>query len=410
MTDRRDFIRLGLGGPFGAWLSTALPTVADSANDDRAMIVLWMNGGASQTDTFDPKPGHANAGSFKAIGTSAGSKVQICEHLPRMAKLMHHVGLVRSMVSNEGSHERGRFLMHTGYRPLGATAYPSFGSVLAAEMGNPNANLPNFVSLRIPTYGPGFLGMTHAPFHVTNPGTVVNSKPAGIPDERFSQRLKMLKSLEQGFVASNRGPEAREHYDVYTRGVRFMRSKRLKVFELDDERESVRDAYGRNPFGDGCLLARRLVESGVKCVEVGLDGWDTHRGSFTRNQELMEVLDPAMSSLTRDLRQRGFLSRTLIVWMGEFGRTPKVNFLGGRDHFTRAWSAALVGAGIRGGTVVGQTREDGMEVVDRPVSVPELFATFCKALKLDPHKSRKTAAGRPIPIVSEGSAVNELFG
>ncbi|MFT5130527.1 MAG: hypothetical protein ACI8W8_004158 [Rhodothermales bacterium] len=410
MPDRREFIRLGLGGPFGAWISTALPTVADSAKNDKAMIVLWMNGGASQTDTFDPKPGHANAGSFKAIGTSAGSKVQICEHLPRIAKLMHHIGLVRSMVSTEGSHERGRFLMHTGYQPLGATAYPSFGSVLAAELGSQTANLPNFVSLRIPSYGSGFLGMTHAPFHVNLPGNVANSKPSGINDERFSRRLNMLKSLERGFVASNRGPEAREHYDVYACGVSFMRSKRLQVFELDDEREAVRDAYGRNPFGDGCLLARRLVESGVKCVEVGLDGWDTHTRGFEKNQELMQVLDPAMSSLIADLGRRRLLDRTLVVCMSEFGRTPNINFLGGRDHFTRAWSAVLAGAGIRGGTVVGQTREDGMEVVDRPHSVPDLFATFCKALDLDPHKSRKTPAGRPIPIVNDGTAIPDFFG
>lgn len=409
MTERRDFIKLGLGGHFGAWLSTSLPSVADSAKNDKAMILLWMNGGPSQTDTFDPKPGHANAGSFKAIGTSAGSKVQICEHLPRVAKLMHHIGLVRSLMSNEGSHERGRFLMHTGYRPLGATAYPSFGSTLAAELGDPRAQLPSFVSLRIPSYGPGFLGMTHAPFHVNYPGTVANSRPSGISDERFGRRLGMLKSMERDFVASNRGREAREHYDVYARSVRFMRSKRLKVFELDDEREATRDAYGRNPFGDGCLLARRLVESGVKCVEVGLDGWDTHTGNFKRNQELMEVLDPAMSSLIIDLGRRRLLDRTLVVWMGEFGRTPKINFVGGRDHFTRGCSAALVGAGIRGGTVVGRTRDDGIGVEERPVAVPELFATFCKALDLDPGKSRKTAAGRPIPIVDGGTPIQELF-
>jgi hypothetical protein len=407
--ERREFIRLGLGGPFGAWLSTALPGVANSATEGKAMILLWMNGGPSQTDTFDPKPGHANAGAFKAIGTSASSQVQICEHLPRLARLMHHIGLVRSMVSSEGSHERGRFLMHTGYRPLGATAYPSFGSVLAAELGDPKANLPNFVSVRIPSYGPGILGMTHAPFHVNHPGAVVNSKPSGIADERFKRRLDMLKSLERDFVASDRGPEANEHYEVYARSVRFMRSSRLKVFELDDEKESVRDAYGRNPFGDGCLLARRLVESGVKCVEVGLDGWDTHTKNFDRNKELMEVLDPAMSSLIIDLGRRRLLERTLIVCMGEFGRTPAINFLGGRDHFTRAWSTALVGAGIRGGTVVGKTREDGMEVVERPVSVPDLFATFCRALDLEPAKSRKTPAGRPVPIVNDGKAIGELF-
>ena len=410
--DRRYFLRTCISSSAGVWVTCQLnPLVAAEEKNERAMILLWMNGGPSQMDTFDLKPGTANGGSTRAIRTSA-SDIQISQHLPTLARQMHHVSLIRSMTTKEGSHERGRYLMHTGYLPLGATRHPSFGSIVSSELGQKASSLPNFVSVSLPSLGPGFLGMTHAAFHVPDPETgVPNAAPAaGVNDGRFNRRLSILGALEQSFAASRRGGPAADHFEVYQKGVRLMRSETLSAFETQREKEPVQEAYGKNPFGRACLLARRLVEAGVKCVEVSMQGWDTHTGNEKNTQELMASLDPAMGTLIQELADRGLLETTLVAWMGEFGRTPKINVLGGRDHWPKGWTAALAGAGVQGGLVVGKTSADGSEITDRPVTPPELFATFCHALKIDPAKENYTPTGRPIPIVNSGTPVKELFG
>ncbi|MDP6503838.1 MAG: DUF1501 domain-containing protein, partial [Planctomycetota bacterium] len=300
---RREFLKVSLGGSMGVCLTSSLPVdLCAEETSDKAMILLWMQGGPSQTDTFDPKPGHKNAGDFKAIRTTVNG-IQICEHLPQVARQMKHIGLIRSVTSTEGSHERGRYMLHTGYRPLGSAMHPSFGSIVSSEISSKSGSMPNFVSVNLPSIGPGFLGMIHSAFHVPKPeeGIPNATTAAGVNDARFNRRLKMLKSLETSFIRSGRGREAADHLEVYQKGVRLMRSSSLKAFDLSRERDGVRDAYGRNAFGDGCLLARRLVQAGVKCVEVTLNGWDTHLRNFGKNRELMGILDPAMSSLIREL-------------------------------------------------------------------------------------------------------------
>lgn len=397
----------------GVWLTSSMGDqvfAKEPGGDDRAMVLLWLNGGPSHLDTFDPKPGHPNGGEFRPISTSAGG-VQICEHLPQLAKQMHHLSLVRSMTSKEGSHERGRYFVQTGYLPAGATTHPSMGSIISDVLGEEKSAVPNYVSVTLPSVGSGFLGMQHAAFHIPNPeAKPPNATPAaGVDANRFQRRLSMFKALEDGFIASRRGQDAKDHFDVYQQSVRLMQARELAAFDLANEKDAVRDSYGRTPFGQGCLLARRLIEAGVKCVQISLNGWDTHLRNFAKNREQMEILDPAYASLLRELSDRGLLSKTLVACMGEFGRTPKINPLGGRDHWPKTWTASMAGAGVQGGRVVGKTSADGMEVAQRPVSVPDLYATFCRAMRIDADKENYTPAGRPITIVNKGTAVHELF-
>ena len=323
-----------------------------------------MNGGPSQMDTFDLKPGHANGGPFKAIHTSV-TGVRISEHLPKLAQLADHLALVRSMSTKEGDHGRASYFLRTGYMPQGQVRYPTLGSLVAKELADEEAELPSFVSiapfrfLNQAAYGPGFLGHEYAPLivgesnrgqQVVRPGmnqedAALRVKDLDLPDgivrRRADARLSLLEPLNSEFIDSHPVGPAAGHRSAIERAVKLMRSDEVKAFQLDAEPPRLRDGYGRNPFGQGCLLARRLIERGVPFVEVTLNspdgqqavGWDTHAQNFDRVRQLSEVLDAGWSTLIRDLQQRGLLETTAIVWMGEFGRTPKINANAGRDHF-----------------------------------------------------------------------------
>jgi uncharacterized protein (DUF1501 family) len=383
-----------------------------------------MTGGPSQTDTFDMKPGHANGGEFKPIDTSAPG-VQICEHLPQLAKVMEHVVPIRSMSTKEGDHSRGTYVMRTGYAATGPVQYPTMGSLLSKELASPGAELPDYVSvapykfLNPAAYGPGFLGPKYAPLIVGGQNGIGNVQytddslkvrnlqhPGKMDLARADARLDLLGGLEDDFASSRPGVSAASHRTAYEQAVRMMRSEAVKAFQLDDEPAALRDRYGRNLFGQGCLLARRLVERGVPFVEVSLNGvqgantfaWDTHQNNFDALKALCGVMDPGWATLISDLKDRGLLETTLIVWMGEFGRTPKINNSKGRDHFPNAWSTVLSGGGIQGGQAVGKTSADGMKVEDRPVSQSDLMATICKALGLDPMNQNMSNVGRPIRL------------
>jgi hypothetical protein len=287
------------------------------------------------------------------------------------------------------------------------------GSIVASEIGPEGFDLPSFVSVgnRATTIGSGFLGMQFAPFVVANPQQLPTNVelPQGINTSRFGRRLDLLKDLEQDFAEAGGAPRVEDHRTLYASAAQMVLSPRLKAFDVADEKDAVRDRFGRNAFGQGCLLARRLVEQGVTFVEVESNGWDTHQDNFARVKSLSETVDPAFAALVADLKERGLLERTLVIWMGEFGRTPKINPNTGRDHFPRAFSMALAGAGVQGGRVVGATSDDGMDVKERPVSVADLFCTFCQALKINPRKENLSTEGRPLKIVDGGKAVKELF-
>jgi hypothetical protein len=378
-----------------------------------ACILLFMRGGPSQFETFDPKPGHANGGPTQAIDTAVDG-IRIAEGWTNVAREMQHLAIVRSMTNREGEHQRAVYQMHTGYLPLAALRYPSIGSIVTSEIGPRDFDLPSFVSIgnRIGTIGSGFLGMAHAPFVVADP----NRMPANVErapfinQARYDRRLDLLNDLEYDFAHAGGEARVHEHRSVYGGASRLVRSPRLEAFELSRETSATRDRYGRTAFGAGCLLARRLVEAGVTFVEVDLNGWDTHQENFTATTRLAGQADTGFASLIHDLRERGRLERTLVIWMGEFGRTPRINANNGRDHYPRAFSVVLAGAGIRGGQVIGATSDGGNDIMRRPVQVADLFCTFCQALHIDPRKENTTPIGRPIRLVDGGQAVRELFG
>jgi hypothetical protein len=427
---RRDWLRLSTAGILGAsmsgWIETLAADVASNPQRKRSCILLWMAGGPSQMDTFDLKPGHANGGPFKEIATSVPG-IKIGEHLPRVATHMKHMALVRSMSTKEGDHQRATFYLRTGYLPTGPIQYPTLGSLISKELGSDDSALPNFVSiapnrfLSPGAFGSGFLGPQYAPLTVGDGNGYFQGNnyeqalkvqdlqpPSEVSREQADARIELMHGLAHDFVSSRPGIAPLSHQAAYARAVRLMRTDAAKAFDLHEEPTQVRDRYGRNLFGQGCLLARRLVERGVPFVEVSLGatnevpvGWDTHQDNFNNVQKLCGILDPAWATLVSDLEQRGLLDSTLIVWMGEFGRMPKITGDKGRDHFPNAWSTVLAGGGIKGGQVVGKTSPDGNTVNDRPVAVTDFLSTVCRALGLDPEKQNPSNVGRPIRIVEK---------
>jgi hypothetical protein len=433
---RRQLFHLGaagaLGGSASGWLENLAAGAAADPKRRKSCILLWMSGGPSQIDTFDPKPGHANGGPYKPIESSVPG-ILLGEHLPLLAKEARDLAIIRGMSTKEGDHGRATYNLRTGYLPQGPVRYPTLGSLVAKEREDESAELPGFVSIAparafSPTaFSPGFLGPRYAPLIVGERGGSRRSfrvddlaLPAGTGLDRADDRFDLMQSLGSDFQATHPGGSTASHQDAYLRAVKMMRSSAAKAFELDEEPDKVRDAYGRNPFGQGCLLARRLVERGVPFVEVTLSsvdgrnnqlGWDTHAQNFDAVKALSGVLDAGWATLMTDLRSRGLLDSTMIVWMGEFGRTPKINESAGRDHFPNAWSTVLAGGGLKGGQVIGNTGDDGMEVRDRPVSVPDLLATVIKGLGLDPMTQNVAENGRPIRIVEpKARPIAEVLG
>lgn len=381
----------------------------------RSCIVLWMSGGPSHLDIWDLKPeSEKNGGPFKPIDTSAPG-VKISEHMPLMAKQMHHMSIVRSLDSKEGNHDRGTYMMHTGYMPNPTVVHPGWGSVVAYELGErmKDFDLPHCVAINEPGIGAGFLGMSYSPFVIQNPNTsIANLKPSPDVDRmRLDRRLQMLGQTEAQFINQRGSQLARDHKAIYAKTIRMMDSNSKDIFNLASEPAAVWEAYGKGSFGSGCLLARRLVEQGVPYVEVSLGGWDTHANNFeTLSQRLLPELDRGMSALVSDLARSRLLDSTLIVWMGEFGRTPRINQNAGRDHWPRSWSVAVGGGGVRGGQVVGSTDKDGVDVTDRPVGVMDLIATMTKSMGINVETQYTTPRGRPMKVIDGGKPIAELLG
>lgn len=444
--NRRECLRrmmaLGAGvGAASAWPSQ-LAAQLKAGGKSKRLIVLWMPGGPSQMDTWDLKPGHANGGPFKETATNVpGTKFS--EHLPEMAKLADHLSIVRGMQTKEGDHSRGTFLVRTGQRPGQPFRYPAFPAALSKELAPDDPGIPGYVSIlpnsfiNPPAFSAGFLGASREPLTVAGTPTYdptqltqgdapdngdnpVNLRvdnllpPSGIDAERIGRRKQFWNLLQDSYGAATRGGAASTHDTVYRRAMQLAESELVEAFDLSDEKEAVRERYGKDAFGQGCLMARRLVERGVPVVEISLsDGiaglaWDTHADNFTAVKRLSERLDRSWSQLMLDLKASGLLEDTTIAWMGEFGRTPVINDAGGRDHFPNAWSCVLAGGGIQGGSILGKTSEDGMEVVDRPVEAPDLLATICQAVGVDPEVENMTEDRRPIKI-SEGVPIDEIL-
>lgn len=413
--DRRSLLRVGASAMFGSLVARYLSAGAAFAAERpaaraNACILLWLNGGPSQIDTFDPKPGRSTGGPFKARKTRARG-MTLSEHLPLLAERADQIALVRSMSSKEGNHGRAQYYVHTGYAPNATIVHPSLGGWTSARLGDALAPLPSFVSIAGPSFGAGFLGVQNDPFVVQKAGVAPAdvSLPPGVDPPRFARRLAALDTMEGRFEEATGDAKIDGRHQVYAKAVRLMETPKLDAFDVSGETDATRRAYGDTEFGRGCLVARRLVERGVKFVEVVLDGWDTHQNNFDRTRSQMAILDPAFAGLLGDLAARGRLGSTLVACMGEFGRTPRINASDGRDHWPQAWSAALAGGGIRGGVVRGATDDDGAAVATAPTTVPDLLATMATLLGLDPAYTAMTPAGRPISVTDDGAALRELM-
>ncbi|MCG8587243.1 MAG: DUF1501 domain-containing protein [Pirellulales bacterium] len=412
---RRDFIRAAgacaATAGVASWTDVLKANAPELRKRGKACILLWMQGGPSHFETFSPKPGHENGGETKAIKTSV-SGVHYSENLPHVAKVADELAVVRSMTGREGNHQRATFLMHTGYQPSAVTKYPTLGSMVAHEIGDAKNQLPAFVKIggRRVAVGGGFLGREFDPLVLRTASQPPENTVPRTDTERFRRRLNLLGKLDEAAADSATKSKVAEHRKLYGRASRMILSPEMQAFDLDKEPSEVRESYGEGNFAAGCLMARRLVEAGVTFVEVEMNGWDTHQDNFNRSRSLCEQIDQPFAQLVRDLKQRGLLDSTLIVWMGEFGRTPKINPRTGRDHYPKAFNAALAGCGIQGGQVVGKTDAGGAEVTDRPVEAADLFRSIYYALGIDSDKENMSAIGRPVPIVEDGARVKELFG
>lgn len=442
--NRRDWLRLTglgfLGTSMSGWMPALANALAAEPSRRRQCILLWMQGGPSQTDTFDMKPGHTNGGEFEEIATSVPG-LRFSEHLPLLAGQADQLAVIRGLSTKEGDHRRGTYLMRTGHTPGGPIRYPTLGSMVSKELGDEEAELPNYVSIVPSTainpaaFSPGFLGPRYAAATVgernvyaaaESPATPSEGGfaelgvdyldlPEGVDDRQTDDRLSLWQSLEDGFVGRRKNASLSAHNTVYRRATRMMKSEAVAAFDLSREPDSVRAAYGSGRFGQGCLIARRLIEHGVPFIEVNLGGfdsgslgWDTHQNNFATVRSLSRQLDSGWGTLMRELAERGLLETTTILWMGEFGRTPAINQNAGRDHFPAAWTCVLAGGGVKGGQAYGKTSADGMTVEEGKVATGDVLVTLCHALGIDPGRQNTTEMGRPIDI-AEGAPISEIL-
>tara|TARA_R110002020_G_scaffold99276_4_gene235761 strand:+ start:3093 stop:4337 length:1245 start_codon:yes stop_codon:yes gene_type:complete len=372
----------------------------------KSAILLWMGGGPSTMDIWDLKPGAATGGPFRPIGTTGD--VQICEHMPLMAKQMHNMAIVRSMSTREADHMRGRYYMHTGYVPNPSMEHPSYGSLLSHQLRREHIEIPQFVTVGGGSMGAGFLGAQYNPFSVNSDGRIRNLDIK--VDERLIQRAYALDLIESNFINQKRGSLAKDHQSVLKQTFNLLTSEQMEAFKIAGEPEAVKERYGDNGFGKGCLMARRLVEVGVPFIEVNLGGWDNHQNIHpTLRDNKLPVLDQAMSALAEDLEQRELLKDTAIIWMGEFSRTPRINGNAGRDHWARSWSVVVGGAGMNGGIAIGATNSDGTRVETEPYSSQDVMASVCKALGISLSTTFTSNNGRPMKIANSGKVIKDLF-
>jgi Protein of unknown function (DUF1501) len=426
---RRDFIRIGSLGMFGLGLrdffalqalANGTPAHGKAAMPERSVILVWLSGGPPQLDTFDMKPEGPKEirGTFKPIPTNVAG-IQVCEHMPKIAQQADKYVIIRSMTSKEANHERAINYLLTGYLPLQTLEFPAMGSVVAKEQGSKNG-LPAYVTIPniFPSFGAGFLGGAYGPFIAGDPnvsGYKVRdlTLPTDIDWARVNNRKWLLSQIDQQFRSIDSSNEFETVDTFYEKAYDLMRSTvAQQAFDIESEPEGLRSRYGRTPVGQGCLLARRLVEAGVRFVTVskGWLNWDTHGKNFTTLEKLLlPELDMAYSALLEDLHQRGLLESTLVVLMGEFGRTPEINADAGRDHWSKAFSIVMAGAGVKGGQVLGATDSKAAEVIKDPYQVEDLVATIYDRVGIDFTYEYQTPIGRPVKLSNGGQVISKLL-
>jgi hypothetical protein len=397
-----------LAGPAFALTSTLKANAQTMSKANKSAILLWMSGGPPTIDIWDLKSGAPTGGPSVPIATTGNA--QISSLMPQTAKQMHNLSVIRSMSTREADHERGRYYMHTGYVPNPNIVHPSYGAVIAHELEDqvPDLEIPPFVAIGGGSEGPGFLGMAYAPFRVDSNGRI-RDLDMRIEQQRLAQRFALLEAMEQQFIDQRRGMAAIDHAKVLGKTRMLLTSQQMAAFKVESEPTEVKERYGNSGFGRGCLMARRLVEAGVPFIEVDMGGWDLHQNCFTSLDTKLPELDTAMSALVEDLEQRGLLANTVVIWMGEFGRTPRINGDAGRDHFARAWSAVVGGGKLKGGLAVGETSSDGTQVISEPYSSEDLMATVCQGLGISLETTFTSNNGRPMKIANGGRPIPELF-
>ncbi|MCU0977832.1 MAG: DUF1501 domain-containing protein [Pirellulaceae bacterium] len=377
-------------------------TAAEVERGQKRCILLWMNGGASQFETFDMKVGRPTGGLFREISTNVPG-TRVCELMPTIAQNMDKLAVIRSMRTSQVDHPGGIHLMHTGYSEAAGIRFPEMGAVVAKYLGRDGSDLPNFIKI-FPhgNTGSGFLGPMYQPFTLSPEGNLPTFSRSNLNPEIESRRSELRSFVEEQYARQHKAETARMHREAYEAARRLQNVQ--AVFHIDDEWKKYRDLYGDSAFGRRCLLARRLVEEGVPFVEVGQSSYDSHADNFVWHRGLLPPMERAWAGLLNDLEQRGLLEHTLVVWMGEIGRTPSINNRSGRDHYVRSWSTALAGGGVKGGLVYGESDEDGIDVKDNPVTEGDFFATIYQALGIDPAVEHYNGV-RPIPIAPFGSKV-----
>jgi hypothetical protein len=415
---RRGFLSQTAGGLLGVSLMPSLaPTslFAQTRNPSakaNKVIYLYMSGGMSHMDTFDPKPGADEQGPVQAIDTNVDG-IKVSEYLPSLARQMDKMALVRSLSSTQGAHEQGQYFMHSSYTPRGTIQHPGLGAWMHRLDGRKNSTLPASVRIGGSSRGSGsgFLESKFAPLVINNPndGLKNSKRRKGMSEKEFKDRLDLASAFDEEFHRRYNHKKVRAYTDMYEDAIRLMKSEDLKAFDLNKESKDVRDEYGDNSFGQGCLLARRLIENDVRFVEVSLGGWDTHNNNFDSVSRRAGVLDQAMATLISDLERRGLLEETLVVLATEFGRTPRINENDGRDHFPKAFSGVLAGGGIKGGQAYGVTDETSSNVLDQRVSVPDFNATIAHALGLPLDEVVYSPSKRPFTVAHKGRPVIDLL-
>ena len=420
---RRSFITgaaktmLGIGAmPMLSRLAAASPaaTAPEVGGKAKAVIYLYMNGGMSHLDTFDTKPGTESQGPVESIKTNADG-IRISEYFPTVAKQMHNIAIVNSMNSTQGSHGHGRYYMHTSYPKRGTIQHPDLGAWSSRMLERSNPSLPANVKIggNSSGLGAGYFESVHSALPIGDPeaGLQYSQLYKGVTANRFAARLKKLNNMNAGFTEKFDIKQARAYASMYDEAVSLMKSKDLAAFDLTQEKDKVRDRYGRSRFGQACLLARRLVQNGVQFIEVDDGGWDTHDHNFERVESKGNVLDQALGALLADLEARGLLKSTLVVLATEFGRSPKINAEreNGRNHYPQAFTCLLAGGGIKGGIKYGKTDDEGREVVENKVSVTDFNATIATCMGISLTKEVVSPSGRPFTIADDGNVISDLL-
>lgn len=377
--------------------------VADSVKQSKKRcILIWLNGGCSQFETFDMKVGRPTGGLFREISTNvAGTRV--CELLPKISQRMDQLTVIRSMRTSQIDHSGGIYLMHTGWSEAANTRFPEVGAIVAKYCGAVDSDLPSFVKISSQgNAGAGFLGPKYQPFKLGQVGEMPTFSTSPLSAKLEERRHSLRDFVEAQYAKGHQAIPVKMHREAYERARRLDHVR--KVFQLDREWEKCRDKYGNSKIGRRMMIAARLVEAGVAFVEVGQSGYDTHADNFEGHKSLLPPMEHGWAALLDDLKERGLLDDTLVVWMGEIGRTPKINNRSGRDHYVRSWSTALAGGGVKGGLVYGSSDKDGVDVQDDKVTEGDFFATIYTALGIDPTTENYSGV-RPIPLAQFGHKV-----